>query len=188
MAARLRREVLTGDPMLALLAATANLEIGELETAERLLAAAERAWPAEPAPELAALRRVAGARRESMTAEHLGATPDVAVAAELLGLGPMAVVERAFLAIAAQRVDTARELAQAALEQAADNDYLVARCLTVLGAAAGVDGDFPHDGRARRARRREGARPSSGAARSPPPSPPTCGPTGRWCSPGPRSA
>ena len=40
VAARLRPEVLTGDPMLALLAATANLEIGELDTAERLLAAA----------------------------------------------------------------------------------------------------------------------------------------------------
>ena len=55
----------------------------------------------------------------------------------------MAVVERAFLAMAEQRVDTARELAQAALEQAGANDYLAARCLTVLSAAAGVEGDFP---------------------------------------------
>ena len=143
VAARLRRSVLTGDPMLALLVATAHLEIGELETAERLLAAAGRVWPAEPTPELVALRRVAEARRESMTVEHLGATADVTVAAELLGLGPMAMVERAFLAMAAQRVDTARELAQVALQQARDNDYLVARCLTVLSAVAGVDGDFP---------------------------------------------
>jgi LuxR family transcriptional regulator, maltose regulon positive regulatory protein len=143
VAARLRRDVLTGDPMLALLAATAHLEIGEREAAERLAAAAERVWPAEPAAELVALRRVAEARRESMTAEHLGETQDVAVATELLGLGPMAVVERAFLAMAVQRVDTARELAQAALAQAGDNDYLVARCLTVLSAVAGVDGDFP---------------------------------------------
>ncbi|MBV9922183.1 MAG: LuxR family transcriptional regulator [Pseudonocardia sp.] len=143
VAARLRREVLTGDPMLALLAATAYLEVGEREAAERLVAAAERVWPAAPAAELVALRRVAEARREAMTAEHLGTTQDVAVAAELLGLGPMAVVERAFLAMAAQRVDTARELAQAALAQAGDNDYLVARCLTVLSAVAGVDGDFP---------------------------------------------
>ena len=144
VAARLGREVLTGDPMLALLAATANLEIGERETAERLLAAAQDVWPAEPAPELVALRQVADARRESMTAEHLGATSEAGIeAAGRLGLGPMAVVERAFLAMAAQRVDTARELAQAALEQGGDNDYLVARCLTVLSAAAGVEGDFP---------------------------------------------
>ena len=40
VASRLRPEVLTGDPMLALLAATACLEVGELDTAERLLAAA----------------------------------------------------------------------------------------------------------------------------------------------------
>ncbi len=141
VAARLRREVLTGDPMLALLAAAAYLEIGERESAERLVAAAVRGWPAAPAPELVALRRVAEGRRDAMTAEHL--TDLGAQAAEELGLGPMAVVERAFLAIAAQRVETARELAQAALEQAGDNDYLAARCLTVLSAAAGIDGDFP---------------------------------------------
>lgn len=139
VAARLRREVLTGDPLLALLAAAAYLEIGDRETAERLVAAAERVWPTAPAPELVALRRVADVRRESLTAVRL----DVAGLAERAGeLGPMAVVERAFLAMAAQRVDTARELAQAALAQAGDNDYLAARCLTVLGAAAGADGDF----------------------------------------------
>jgi LuxR family maltose regulon positive regulatory protein len=144
VAARLRPEVLSGDPMLALLAATASLEIGDRDAAERLLAAAEAVWPAEPAPELAGLRRVAVGRRESLTAEHLGATSEAGIeAAGRLGLGPMAVVERAFLAMAEQRVDTARELAQAALEQAGDNDYLVARCLTVLSAAAGVEGDFP---------------------------------------------
>jgi tetratricopeptide (TPR) repeat protein len=138
------RRRLSGDPMLALLAATASLEIGDRDAAERLLAAAEAVWPAEPAPELAGLRRVAVGRRESLTAEHLGATSEAGIeAAGRLGLGPMAVVERAFLAMAEQRVDTARELAQAALEQAGDNDYLVARCLTVLSAAAGVEGDFP---------------------------------------------
>ena len=146
-AARLRRDVLTGDPMIALLTATAHLEIGELEAAERLVTAAEGVWPAEPAPDLVALRKVAEARRKSLTAERIGAPPDAAVVAGIdagqLGLGPMAVVERAFLAMAGQRVDTARELAQGALEQAGDNDYLVARCLTVLAAAAGVDGDFP---------------------------------------------
>jgi len=130
--------------MLALLAATASLEIGDRDAAERLLAAAEAVWPAEPAPELAGLRRVAVGRWESLTAEHLGTTSEAGTeAAERLGLGPMAVVERAFLAMAEQRLDTARELAQAALEQAGDNDYLVARCLTVLSAAAGVEGDFP---------------------------------------------
>jgi LuxR family transcriptional regulator, maltose regulon positive regulatory protein len=144
VASRLRPEVLTGDPMLALLVATACLEVGELDPAERLLAAAVRAWPADPAPELVALRQVAFARRESMSAEHLGAASEAGIeAAGRLGLGPMAVVERAFLAMAEQRVDTARELAQAALEQAGDNDYLAARCLTVLSAAAGVEGDFP---------------------------------------------
>jgi len=144
VASRLRPEVLSGDPMLALLAATACLEVGELDTAERLLAAAVQAWPADPAPELVALRRVAFARRESMSAEHLGAASEAGIeAAGRLGLGPMAVVERAFLAMAEQRVDTARELAQAALEQAGANDYLAARCLTVLSAAAGVEGDFP---------------------------------------------
>jgi LuxR family transcriptional regulator, maltose regulon positive regulatory protein len=141
-AERLRREVLTGDPMLALLTATAHLEVGELETAERLVAAAERVWPAEPTPELVALRRVADARRESLSAGRT--MSDVGTdAAGQLGLGPMAVLERAFLALAEQRVDTARELARVAMEQAGDNDYLVARCLTVLGAVAGVDGDFP---------------------------------------------
>lgn len=144
VAARLHPDVLAGDPMLALLAATASLEVGERDTAERLLAAADAAWPAEPTPELAALRRVAGARRESMTAEHLGAASEAGIeAAGRLGLGPMAVVERAFLAMAEQRVDTARELAQAALVQAGDNGYLAARCLTVLSAAAGIEGDFP---------------------------------------------
>ena len=79
-----------------------------------------------------------------MTAEHLGAASEAGIeAAGRLGLGPMAVVERAFLAMAEQRVDTARELAQAALEQAGANDYLAARCLTVLSAAAGIEGDFP---------------------------------------------
>ena len=144
VASRLRPEVLTGDPMLALLAATACLEVGELDTAERLLAAAVQVWPADPAPELVALRRVAFVRRESMSAEHLGAASEAGIeAAGRLGLGPMAVVERAFLAMAEQRVDTARELAQAALEQAGANDYLAARCLTVLSAAAGIEGDFP---------------------------------------------
>ena len=189
VAARLRPEVLTGDPMLALLAATASLEIGELDTAERLLAAAERVWPADPAPELVALRRVAVARRESMTAEHLGATSEAGIeAAGRLGLGPMAVVERAFLAMAEQRVDTARELAQAALEQAGDNDYLGGPLPHRAERGGGGRGRLPADGRARRARRREGAARAVARHDRRPPSPPTCGPTGRCCSVGPRSA
>ena len=115
-------------------------------------------WPAEPAAELVALRQVAYARRESMTAEHLGATSEAGIeAAGRLGLGPMAVVERAFLAMAEQRVDTARELAQAALEQAGDNDYLVGPLPHRAERGGGCRGRLPADGRARRARRREGA-------------------------------
>ena len=144
-AATLRREVVDGDPTLALLMAMANFEIGELVEGDRLMAAAAEVWPAEPADEPLALRRVAEARRQSLTSGNSAAeraTGDETAAAEQLGLGPMALLERAFVALVEQRADAARELAAAAQEQAGDNDYLVARCLAVLSGVAAVEGNF----------------------------------------------
>lgn len=153
--AKLRSDVLDTDPTLALLAAMANLEIGELAAGDRFMAAANQVWPTAPGAELIALRRAAVARRDALTNQRGAAqhTPDpetdpeteitcAAAAAQQLDLGPMAVLERAFVALAHQRADTAGELASAALEQAGDNDYLAARCLAVLSAVAGVEGNF----------------------------------------------
>ena len=145
VAARLRG-VMGSDPTLALLGAMAHLEIGQVDAADRLLAAADDRWPAEPGAELVALRQVASARREYLTSEHVVTSREdeaAAEAAERLGLRPMAALERAFVALVDQRVDTARELAAAALGRAGDNDYLAARCLTVLGGVAGVEGNYP---------------------------------------------
>ncbi|HEY0813864.1 MAG TPA: LuxR C-terminal-related transcriptional regulator [Pseudonocardia sp.] len=143
-AAKLARSVVAADPALALLVAMANLEIGALVAGDRLMAAAVKAWPDVPGAELVALRRVAEARRDALTRERAGA-PRLGgehEAAGQLGLGPMAVLERAFVALAEQRGDTARELASAALAQAGDNDYMVARCLAVLSGVAAAEGDF----------------------------------------------
>jgi LuxR family maltose regulon positive regulatory protein len=144
-AAKLRRSVVHTDPTLALLGAMANLEIGELVEGDRLMAAAAEVWPAVPEAELIALRRVVDARRETLTRERVAAEREAdveTVAAEQLGLGPMAVLERAFVALVEQRADTARELASAALEQAGENDYMMARCLAVLSGVAAVEGKF----------------------------------------------
>ena len=143
--AKLGRGVLGGDTTVALLAAMANLEIGDVAAGDRLMAAAAQVWPTVPGAELLALRRAADARRAALTAERVVAGQAAELetdAAEQLGLGPMAVLERAFAALAEQRVDTARELASAALEQAGDNDYLVARCLAVLSGVAAAEGNF----------------------------------------------
>lgn len=136
---------MSDDPTLALLGAMAYFEVGQVDAAERLLAAAGEVWPAEPGAELVNLRRVAEARREYLTSEHLAVHYEAeatAAAAERLGIRPLAALERAFIALVAQRVDTARELASAALEQGGDNDYLAARCLTVLAGVAGVEGRY----------------------------------------------
>jgi LuxR family maltose regulon positive regulatory protein len=147
-ATKLPRSVLDSDPTIGLLIAMAYLEIGELAAGDRLMGAVAEIWPAAPGVELVALRRVADARREALTSEHVVAERAAEVEAEAeaepqLGLGPIAVLERAFVALVDQRVDAARELASAALEQAGDNDYLAARCLAVLSGVAAVDGNFP---------------------------------------------
>ncbi len=141
VAARLRGTA-AGDALVALLGALAHLEVGELAAADRLAATAAERWPDDPAEELTVLRRVVAARREYLTSEHVTDTPQDAVDVARLGLAPIAVVDRAFSALLAQRVDAARELAGAALERAGANGYLAARCLTVLAAIAAVDGSY----------------------------------------------
>jgi LuxR family maltose regulon positive regulatory protein len=138
--------VVESDPLLALLAATANLEVGQVAAGDRLMAAAAAVWPATPGMELVALRCVAEGRREALTAERVAVerAPELqTLLAQQPGLGPMAVLERALVALVDQRTDTARDLAAAALKQAGGNDYLAARCLTVLSGVAAAEGNFP---------------------------------------------
>ncbi|MGY1666204.1 LuxR C-terminal-related transcriptional regulator [Geodermatophilus sp. SYSU D00696] len=136
------------DPWLELLAGLVDVEAGALVAADGHLARAAAAWPAEPGEELVELRALVRARRVNMAgnpADMVTATDALTpTAADAPGLAVTAALDRALALLAADRRGEAETIAGAALVRAQQlgQRYLVARSRTVLGAVAGVRGDF----------------------------------------------
>lgn len=146
----LDEDVTAADPWLSLIAALAHLEVGELTAADRHLGHADLAWPAEPAADLVALRRVSHSRRGALSLhpDIADGTPTgvVAGAEERLGLTPFALIERGYVALVTRRPEAAQELAEAALSQADGHAYLAAQCYVLLAGVAAEMGDYPRMG------------------------------------------
>jgi LuxR family maltose regulon positive regulatory protein len=138
------------DPALALVAATARVEAGRMADADRFLADADAAWPAEPDAALTAARYLARTRRA-----WFGPQWDVARFAPPADSGTgdsstgdpgtdvVALLVRSTTAIGRGELRTAVALAQQAVDRAAAdrNAYLVARATAHLGVCHGRLGD-----------------------------------------------
>jgi LuxR family maltose regulon positive regulatory protein len=136
------------DPWLSLVAALSDVEVGALAAADAHLARADVVWPAEPGTDLVELRTLVRARRVGMTgdaARMVKATESLSSTTEdPPELAVMGALDRALALLTAGRRDEADVVAVTALTQARElgQRFLVARGLTVLGAVAGVRGDF----------------------------------------------
>ncbi|TYP81151.1 LuxR family maltose regulon positive regulatory protein [Blastococcus xanthinilyticus] len=153
---RVLRETLDGlggrflaqDPWLALLAALVDVETGALAAADAHLDCADSVWPAEPRPELTALRVLVHARRVSLTGdpvEMVQVTEDLGAASgEHHGLAVIGELDRALALLTADRPAEAQAVAEAATQRARlwAQPYLVARGLTVLAAVESVRGNY----------------------------------------------
>jgi LuxR family maltose regulon positive regulatory protein len=136
------------DPWLGLIAALADVEMGELAAAESELANSRAAWPGHGGRDLESLQR--------LVASHLalagglpptsGSIEGHAVDSSQEGEGVEAWAQSVLgcaLLYAGDRKGARREL-EAAERLARDRgfDYLVMHCLTALGAVSALDGDY----------------------------------------------
>lgn len=153
------------DPWLALLAALAHLEVGDLDRTDHHLAEAAASWPADAPADLTALRRLARARRLPLGPPPADG-PDDADTRETdpAGLAPFLLVESGYAALAERRTDVAVDLAVAARELARDHPHPTAECDTLLALVAAYRGDYPL--MAALAERADAARPGPQAASS----------------------
>jgi LuxR family maltose regulon positive regulatory protein len=133
------------DSFLALVSALLHLERGDLGGADRDIAHAEAAWPAESAEEVAALHWLVRSRR----AQFAGDVDELVRVTEGLSGGPdlfdaPALLQRGSALLAAGDRPGARTQLHAALRaaRAYDHDYVAVRSLTMLAALAAVEGDF----------------------------------------------
>ncbi|WP_456931416.1 LuxR C-terminal-related transcriptional regulator [Geodermatophilus sp. SYSU D00079] len=136
------------DPWLSLIAGLVDAETGALAAADVHLDRADAVWPAEPVPDLWALRVLVHARRVSLggdpramvqVTEDLDATFDGRP-----GLAVIGQLDRALALLTVDRQEEAQALAGAATRRArlGGQPYLVARGLTVLAAAESARGDY----------------------------------------------
>ncbi|MBK1787024.1 LuxR C-terminal-related transcriptional regulator [Prauserella cavernicola] len=132
-----------GDAWLSLVAALAHVEAGELDAAESALADSEAAWPADAGAELGALWRLVLATHALVCGRPPGPVDqeELPVSSALPWAG---LVKGGGLLFEGETIAARRELS-AALRASRERglSYLATHCLTALGAAAALDGDYP---------------------------------------------
>jgi LuxR family maltose regulon positive regulatory protein len=158
----LPRATVDGDARLALVAARAHLELGRLDVTDGLLERAGEAWPADPDPELAALRAAVRDRRRwygtgstDEGQDDAGWTDD-RVADAAAGTGPAegpgsaepavaAQLDRAALALTRDRLPEAERLTRVAVDRAdrEGHHYPRGHGTVTLAVLAGLRGDAP---------------------------------------------
>lgn len=141
-------DLVAGDSRLALVAALLRLEHADPAGADRDLASADVAWPADAPAALATLRRVVLARRAQLG----GDVDEQLLATDQFGHGheddplldALTRLHRGTALLAAGRVSAAREHLSAAYGSAGEHghEYLKAQCVAALAALAAVDGDY----------------------------------------------
>lgn len=141
------QDLVARDSRLALVAALLRLEHADPAGAERDLATADAAWPADASAELTTLRRLVLARRAQLGGdvdEQLLATDQFDHGHEDDPLlDALTRLCRGTALLAAGRAPAAREHLDAATALAREHghEYLTAQCLTALAALAAATGD-----------------------------------------------
>jgi LuxR family transcriptional regulator, maltose regulon positive regulatory protein len=132
------------DPLLALVSALVHVEQGDPTGADRDLADAEAAWPAEPGADLASLRLLVRARYARFVGDDAlnQVTGDIAATPGLFAAPAM--LQRGGALLAAGELTAAREQLRAALQVARDggHGYVAVQCMTMLSGVAAVEGDY----------------------------------------------
>lgn len=137
------------DTLLTLVSALLHLERGDPDGAEHELTRADKAWPAEPDPDLVALRALVRSRH----AQFAGDVDELArvtgdIADEIADApGPFdaaAMLQRGSALLATGDRSAARSQLRAASRAARDggHDYVAMQCLTMLAAVAAAEGDY----------------------------------------------
>lgn len=135
------------DVWLVVLAVLVDLETGSRQAAQSRLERADHLWPADPPPELVALRQRAVARLAAADGDvtaMVAATEGYGSAAADPALTIMSGLERAMAMAMAGRRDEALRIARPALDRAHELSHglLVAQGCTVLAFIAGGAGDY----------------------------------------------
>lgn len=133
------------DPRLALVSALLRLDQGDPVEAERDIAHAEAAWPADPGAELATLRRLARSRLAQVSGDVddlVASTEDLTTATD--SLDAAALLQRGSALLATGDLPRARRLLRAALHAARDGgqDYVGVQALTQMSGLAAAEGDY----------------------------------------------
>lgn len=137
------------DALLALVSASLRLETGEPKAADASLAQLTATWPPRPTAELTALRQLVLARRAELAGDidrmmRTTQNFDAATRAQP-ALNALAMLQRGTALLSAGDRENAGRLLRAALAVARKEgaNYLALQCLTILGALAAAQGDFP---------------------------------------------
>ncbi|HEV7648683.1 MAG TPA: LuxR C-terminal-related transcriptional regulator [Actinophytocola sp.] len=139
------------DGLLALVSALLHLEQGDPAGADRDLGHADAAWPAEPDPDLEALRTLVRSRRAQFSGDIddlARATGDLAGTVGTVGMpgtldAPTLLQQGSVLLAIGDRAG-AREQLGAALRaaRAGEHDYVAMQSLTQLAGLSAAEGDF----------------------------------------------